>query len=113
MPAPTVLSDLAFLLEAREPPVEVVLLDAHLRREFGDRNSRLTLNEGECFRGARAAAFAPAGAAFGRAAGGFAGRFRLARWRCLRCCRRAGGRAPRTSGPAAADGLSRLRGSRP
>src|ERR1019366_3823881 len=102
MPAPTVLSNLAFLLKAREHPVEVVLVDTHLRRELGDRDSRLTLYEGECFRGACAATFAPAGAAFGGGGGGFVGRFRFDRLRCFRCFRRAGGRAARASGPAAA-----------
>jgi hypothetical protein len=65
MAPPTRLANLAFLLQSGQHPVEVVLLDAHLRGQLGGPDSLLSLNEGECLRGACAGAFAPAGAASG------------------------------------------------
>ena len=45
VPASTLLSDLLFLLEPRQDAVQVVLLDAHLGGELGNRDARLTLHE--------------------------------------------------------------------
>src|SRR3954454_18516028 len=41
LPAPALLADQALLLERREHPVEVVLLDAHLLGDLGDRDAGL------------------------------------------------------------------------
>src|SRR6202035_4132256 len=69
VPAPVALDDLAVLLEAGQDPVEVVLLDTHLRRDLGDRDARLGLDELEGLKRPRAgAARAPAPAGAGRLA---------------------------------------------
>ena len=114
MPPPPVLPNLAFLLQAGEHPVEVGGRDAHLRGEFGGRDARLSLHEGERLRGACGAAFGSAGAAFGGATG-FTRRFRrsLCGCGCGFCGLLAPARASRTPAPAAADdGSSGLRANR-
>src|ERR1044072_5367199 len=55
MPAATVLGHEAVLGQAREHPEQVVLLDAHLLGELGDRDPRALLDEGERLRAARTA----------------------------------------------------------
>jgi len=94
VPAAPLLGHLVFLLQAREHAVEVVLLDAHLRGQLGNRDTRLTLHEGERLGRARAAAFAPARASTTGGTAGFARRFR--RGSGCRRCFRAADRAPRT-----------------
>src|ERR1700693_499034 len=76
VPATAFLRDLAFLLEAGEHPVEVVLLDAHLRSELRDRDAGLALHEGESLGRPRATAFAAPGTTASGRTTGFAGRFR-------------------------------------
>jgi hypothetical protein len=45
VPAATFLLQLPFLLQAGEHPVEVVLLDPHLRGQLGDRDARCSPHE--------------------------------------------------------------------
>src|SRR5438105_12276079 len=75
MPAAAALTDLAFLLQARQYAVEVVLLDSHLRGELGNGDAGLPFYEGQCLCGTRAAAFAPTRAPAGGWTAWFAGCF--------------------------------------
>ena len=58
-PATTFLEDLAFLLQAGEHAIEVVLLDSHLRGQLGDGNARLLLDQRQRLCRALASALAP------------------------------------------------------
>jgi hypothetical protein len=60
MPAATVLADLLFLLQAWQYAVEVVLLDAHLGGQLGDRDAGLPGHEGKRLGASLAGALAPA-----------------------------------------------------
>src|SRR6266566_2186928 len=76
VPAATALVDLPFLFKTRQHAVQVVLLDAHLRRQLGDRDPGLALHEGESLGCPRATAFtAPRAASARRPARFFASRF--------------------------------------
>jgi hypothetical protein len=104
MPASAFLGDLPFLFERREHAVQVVLLDAHLCGQLGDRDPGLSLHERVGLRGARAAAFASAGFARRRGGGG-GGSSSSSSSSSGRRCRRfrrfvfAAGRAPWFFGP--------------
>src|SRR4051812_49593307 len=76
VPAPAFLADEPLLLEAGEHPIEVVLLDAHLLGDLGDRDAGVVLHQLHRLLAARARAARPAalavagaGAGGGRAAG--------------------------------------------
>ena len=62
VPAPSVLRDEAVLGQSRQYAVEVVLLDAHLLGELGDRDPGALLDERQCLGAARAAALGAAAA---------------------------------------------------
>jgi hypothetical protein len=59
MPAAPLLAYLAFSFQPGKDAVEIVLLDPHLRRNLGDRDPRLLLNDRKGFRGLLAAALPP------------------------------------------------------
>src|ERR1700679_2427116 len=69
MPAAALLLYLLFLLETREDAVQVVLLDAHLGGELGDRDPGLATDELQGLSGTRATALATARTATGRRCG--------------------------------------------
>src|SRR5207237_6653136 len=71
LPAAALLCHLVFLFEAGQDSVQVVLLDAHLRRQLRNRDAGLPLYEGESLCGACATSFAAAGTAAPRRASGF------------------------------------------
>jgi hypothetical protein len=88
VPAPPLLCDLAFCLKSGQHAVEIVLLDSHLRRQLGNRDPGLALDERQCLSGARPAAFATACATAGaRGPGAFgpAGFFARFGGRCTGC----------------------------
>jgi hypothetical protein len=77
VPAAAFLLQPAFLLQAREDAVEVVLLDTHLCGELGDRDTGLALDERQCLGGTATAAFGTSTTCFAFARGAsyfFAGR---------------------------------------
>jgi hypothetical protein len=75
VPAAAFLCHLAFLLQPWQHAIQVVLLDAHLRRQLGDGDTGLALDERKRLGGACPTAFATPGAATARRTTAFFGRF--------------------------------------